>query len=83
MRPLMRLLPMLLLSMLMLAPAAPSFAKKERKIVLLRRIHTYAATIDTTVDSSREAFSYSRSVINVERRNSLLMTVPSFSTVSS
>ena len=68
---------MLLLSMLMLAPAAPSFAKKERKIVLLRRIHTYAATIDTTVDSSREAFSYSRSVINVERRNSLLMTVPS------
>lgn len=73
----LRLLPMILLSVLMLFPSASSFAKRERKIVLLRRIHTYAATVDTTVDSSRESYSYTRAFIKVNRCNSLLLTVPS------
>lgn len=58
-------------------PLLPLQAKKERKIVLLRRVHTYAATLDTVNIGSRTSYSYSRVVVNVDRRNGLLMTVPS------
>lgn len=72
-----RILPILLTGLLLFAQVLPSPAKRESKMRLVRRIHTYAATVDTTVDSSREAYSYLRTVINVKQRNGLLMSVPS------
>ena len=63
-------------------PLLPLQAKKERKIVLLRRVHTYAATLDTVNIGSRTSYSYSRVVVNVDRRNGLLMTGPTGTNVN-
>lgn len=55
----------------------PTQAMKKQKLSILRRIHTYGATIDTTTISSHVIYSYMRSTLRVERRNVTLKLVPS------
>ena len=51
-------------------------AGKKKNILLLQRIHDYVSTIDTTNHTLDESYSYTRSTLNVERRNFLLPLVP-------
>lgn len=46
------------------------------KLSLLRHIHTYALSVDT-VHASKVTYAYARSSLRVERRNPILMLVPS------
>ena len=43
---------------------------------LIWRIHTYAATRDT-VNAPKQIYAYARATVRVEKRNPILMTVPS------
>ncbi len=64
-----------LLLCVLLSLSVNTDAKRVRKLSLLRRIHTYATTIDTT-NMPNEAYSYSRAFIKVDKRNPILMLVP-------
>lgn len=57
--------------------ATPTYAIKKQKLSILRRIHTYGATIDTTSLSTNTSYSYAKSTMRVERRNVTLKLVPS------
>lgn len=51
-------------------------AIKKQKLSLLKRIHTYGATIDTTDAASSVSYSYTRATMRVEKRNIALKLVP-------
>ncbi len=53
----------------------PASAIKKSNLRLLRRVHTFAQTVDTT-DFRRESYAYMRSTLRVDRRNAILMLVP-------
>lgn len=57
--------------------AQPLHATRKTKFALLRRIHTYGATIDTSNVLSSVSYAYTRSTMRVERRNATLKLVPS------
>lgn len=59
----------------------PGYAIKKSKLSLLRRIHTYAITLDTT-NMERETYAYARATLRVDRRNPILMLVPSAYVIS-
>lgn len=59
----------------------PANAIKRSKLSLLRRVHTYAMTLDTT-KAERTSYAYMRSTVRVERRNPILMTVPTAYVIS-
>ena len=61
---------------LFLAVSSHVVAKRGKTLSLLYRVHTYATTLDTS-RIVRETYSYSRAFINVEKRNPILMLVPS------
>ena len=61
-----------LLSFLSLQAGAVSRSKRS----LIWRIHTYAATRDT-VNAPKQIYAYARATVRVEKRNPILMTVPS------
>ncbi len=65
----------LLLLCVLLSLSINADAKRVKKLSLLRRVHTYATTIDTT-NLSNESYSYSRAFIKVDKRNPILMLVP-------
>ena len=60
----------------------PANAIKKQKLKLLQRIHTYAATIDTTDASSSVSYAYTRATLRVEKRNVILKLVPTASVVT-
>lgn len=64
-------------STLLLLFSLPANAIKKQKLSILRRIHTYGATIDTSHMSSNIIYSYMKATIRVERRNITLKLVPS------
>lgn len=64
-----------LLLCVLLSMTVNADAKRVRKLSLLHRVHTYAATIDTA-NMSNEAYSYSRAYIKVDKRNPILKLVP-------
>lgn len=55
----------------------PAYAIQKNKLTLLRRIHTYGATIDTSNVFSSTSYAYTRANIRVEKRNFALKLVPS------
>lgn len=57
--------------------STPAYAIKKQKLSILRRIHTYGATIDTSSISTSISYSYTRATMRVERRNVTLKLVPS------
>lgn len=61
--------------------STPLHAIKKSKLTLLRRVHTYAMTLDTT-KAERESYAYVRSTIRVDRRNPILMLVPTAYVIS-
>lgn len=56
--------------------ALPSHAITKNKRSLLHRIHTYATTLDTTNISDTLTFGYGKATLRVEKRNPVLMLVP-------
>lgn len=71
-----------LFPLLLLIFALPANAIKRQKMSLLRRIHTYAATIDTFNVSSRVSYAYSRAALRIDKRNAVLKLVPSAYVIS-
>lgn len=59
----------------------PASAIRKSKLTLLRRVHTYAMTIDTT-NMPKVTYAYARSTVRVERRNPVLMLVPTAYVIS-
>lgn len=53
----------------------PCHASKRNNLKLLRRVHTYAVTLDTS-HVAMVSYSYGRATVRVERRNPILMLVP-------
>jgi len=72
----------LLISILALFMSTICAQADKKSIVLLQRIHNYAATIDTTNHASEVSYTYTRTTFNVERRNFLLMLVPTVYAIS-
>lgn len=62
---------------LVLILAMPVHAIRKSKLTLLRRIHTYGATIDTSNVFSSTSYAYTKATMRVERRNAVLKLVPS------
>ena len=65
-----------LLLCVLLSLSITADAKRGKKLSLLHRVHTYATTVDTA-NVSKEFYSYSRAFIKVDKRNPILMLVPS------
>lgn len=65
-----------LLLCVLLSLSITADAKRGKKLSLLHRVHTYATTVDTA-NISKEFYSYSRAFIKVDKRNPILMLVPS------
>lgn len=65
----------------LLLTAIPCLAIKESKLSLLRRIHTYAMTLDTS-HVAMVSYSYGRATVRVDNRNPILMLVPSAYVIS-
>lgn len=57
--------------------AMPAHAIKKNKLSLLRSIHTYGTTIDTSNVFQSTSYAYTKANIRVERRNVTLKLVPS------
>lgn len=64
-----------IVGLLMLLPLYVA-ARKDNKFSLLRRVHTYATAIDT-VHAPKTTFSYARASLRVDKRNPILLLVPS------
>lgn len=54
----------------------PGYSNKKSNLALLRRVHTYATTLDTT-HIVRTTYAYVKTSMRVDRRNPILMLVPS------
>lgn len=65
----------------LLLTAIPCLAIKESKLSLLRRIHTYAMTLDTS-NVAMVSYTYGRATVRVDNRNPILMLVPSAYVIS-
>ena len=65
-----------LLLCVLLSLSITADAKRGKKLSLLHRVHTYATTVDTA-NVSKEFYSYSRAFIKVDKRNPILMLMPS------
>lgn len=67
----------LMVALCSLLTVMPAHAIKRNKLSLLRRIHTYGATIDTSNVFLSTFYAYTKANIRVERRNVTLKLVPS------
>ena len=43
----------------------------------MKRVFSYAASVDTTEHSPKEGYAYTKYAIRTNRRNAVLLTVPS------
>jgi len=70
------------LVLLVLLIATEARAKESKRSAMLHRIFDYAATVDTSAYRGVSTYAYTKSLLRVEKRNALLMAVPTMYTVA-
>lgn len=68
------------ISLLLLIATSSEAARRDS--MLLKKLFSYASTIDTTEFNEKVSYTYQRSIVNVRRRNILLLAVPTMFTVA-
>lgn len=69
------LVPFVILAFFLALPCHHAMGKKKDNLSLLKRVHIYATTLDTS-RVAMVSYAYIRSTIRVDKRNPILMVVP-------